>query len=807
MRSDLVAALRFFRREPALAALIVLTLALGIAANAAIFSVVNGVLLEPLGYRQPAQLVALQETIPKIAKLYPMIPVNAPAYLAWQRQARSFAGIALINPREMNLTGAGEPALLGAASVTPNLFRVLGVGPSMGRDFLPDANQAGHDHEAILTHGLWRDRFHSDAGIIGRAISLDGNPYVVAGVLPPSFRFPKGTELSLVNLGTNVQIFVPRVFNKDELTDGGDFNYAAIGRLKPGVTPAQALAELNVIQAGVSRAFPGMGEVRAVVEPLRDMIVGPARRGLWLLLAAVLALLLIVCVNLANLLLARATGRRRETAIRGALGAGPGRLLRQALTETILLALAGGAIGLLLAHVALALLLRAAPAGLPRLDEIRLDGPVLWFTFGLSLLAGLLAGVLPAWRMAGADPQEALRTGGARTGEGAGGRRAREALVGFETALTAALLIVAGLLLASFSRLINMPKGFATSNILTVQLNLPTTRYTQGAQRQEFWRRALAATAALPGVQASTMISDLPLSGNDNVNPITVPGDTRPIPEQPLANVRQISPGYFRMLGIPLLSGRELTAADKGKPVAVISASAARAAWPGRNAVGQLFRRGDPHDTPTQVVGVVADTRGITLLDPPGLMVYVPYSGNSTGALLLKTSLPPDSLAPEVRRAIWNIDSSLPVPAMESMRKIVAESVAPRRFQMILVLLFAGAALLLACLGIYGVVSYSVARRRQEIGVRVALGARPGDLHRMILRQGMAPVAIGLVIGVAGALALGRGLASLLFEVRPSDPTTLASVVIVLAAVAVAACWAPAHRAAHAEPTRALRVE
>lgn len=808
MRSDLAAALRLLRREPALSLLVILTLALGIAANAAIFSVVNGVLLEPLAYREPGRLIALQEHIPKLARQYPMIPVNAPAYLAWKQQARSLAGVALVSQRSVNLTGNGEPALLDAAAVSANLLPLLGVTPRLGRDFLANADQEGHDHEAILTDALWRNRFGADPNILGRAISLNGTPYDVIGVLPRSFRFPKGTELSpFVDLGPGAQIFIPKVFNKDELTDGGEFNYAVIARLKPGVTPAAALAELNLIQAGINRRFPEMGDVQVVGEPLRDMMVGAAERGLWLLLAAVLALLLIVCVNLANLLLARATSRRRETAIRGALGARPGQLLRQALTETVVLALIGGAIGLVLARAALALLLRAAPPDLPRLDNVRLDGMVLWFTCAVSVAAGLLAGALPAWRMAQGRPQEALRSSGARAGEAAAGRRAREALVGFETALTAGLLIVAGLLLASFTRLMNVPKGFSTARLLTASLVLPTTRYTQAAQREEFWRRALAAAAALPGVSGAAMISNLPLSGNSNVNPITVPGDTRPIPDQPLANTRQISPNYFRLLGIPLLAGRELTDADQGKPVAVISASAAAAAWPGRNALGQVFRRGPGNDPPIRVVGIVANTRGISLLDPPGLMVYQPYTGNTSASLLVRTAAPPAALAPELRRAIWQIDAGLPVPAMQSMDGIVAASLAPRRFQMLLVALFAGAALLLACLGIYGVVSYSVVRRTQELGVRVALGARPAHLYALILRQGLTPVAIGLFAGLLGALALGRALASLLFEMSPGDPRTLGAVVIVLGVVALAACWLPARRAVRSDPVTALRIE
>lgn len=798
---------QFCRREPALAAVIILTLAVGIAANTAIFSVVNGVLLQPLGYRQPGRLMALAEFAPRLAKQYPEIPVNAPAYLAWKKQAQAFSGMALVTQGRMDLSGGGRPLALDAAEVTPGLFGVLGVRPSLGRDFLPQANQKGHQYVVILTDGLWRSRFGADPQIIGRAITLDGHAYTVVGVLPRSFQFPTGYELNgVVNLGAGARLFVPHVFTQGDL-DGGNFNFAAIGRLRPGFTPRQARAELDVIQQGVNRKFPQMGTLLVHITPLRQMIVGSAQRGLWLLLAAVLALLLIVCVNLANLLLARATGRRREMAIRGALGAGPGRLLRLALGETVVLALVGGAMGLGLAYFALGALLHWAPPGLPRLANVHMDGAVLGFTFGIAVLAGLLAGAWPAWRMARSDPQEALRAGGARAGEGAGGRRARELLAGLETALTAALLVIAGLLLASFSRVVNVPKGFNTQHLLTVRLQLPAAEYPHSAQRRTFWRRALAAAGALPGVTATAVISNPPLSGNTQVNPITVPGDTRPIIDQPLANTRRVSSGYLQMMGIPLLAGRYLTATDRGKRVADISASAARAAWPGHNPIGQQFRQGDPSDTPIRVVGVVGNTRAITLLRPPGLMVYRPHGDNFTSTLILRTALPVTAVAPELRRAVWNIDSTVPVPAIESMGTIVARSVAPRRFQMLLVSLFAAAALLLACLGIYGVVSYSVARRGQELGVRVALGARPADLYALVLWQGLAPVVGGLIVGLLGALALGQALASLLFEVRPTNPAALIGAAVILLAVAVAACWGPARRAVRANPVSALRVE
>ncbi|MGH9480869.1 MAG: ABC transporter permease [Terriglobales bacterium] len=812
MIHDLIQDLRYagrsLRRSPGFTAVALLTLAVGLAANTAIFSVINGVLLQPLEYPHPGQLVALQLFVPKLAQRFPMMPLNPAVYLAWSRQAKTLSGIGSVDEGyTFNLTGAGEPALLSADEISASLFEVLGVRPQLGRNFLPDGYKAGRSHEVILTNVLWRSRFHGDPGIIGRAIALNGSPYTVVGILPASFQFPEGNQLiPIIGPSPPAELFVPEVFRQDELAADAGFGLGVIARVKPGVSMKQATAELDVILGREIRSDWFTPQTRAVLMPLRDMIVRSAQRELWLLLGAVLVLLLIICVNLANLVLMRATAREHEAAIRRALGATRGRLLRQTLTETLLLGLLGGVLGVGLAHWMLQGLLAMAPAGLPRVHNVHLDGAVLGFASALSVLAGVAAGALPAWRSAQAEPQEALRSHrGRRAGRGLH-FGARGFLVGLETALSAMLLIAAGLLVSSFAKLVRAPEGFAVDHVLTVNLQLPGAQYAQARQRSEFWRKALAATSALPGMQASAVTNWLPLAGELNDDPVNLPGDARPLAERPFASYRRVSPAYFEALGIPLLQGRELNWADAGTPAVVISAAAAKVIWPGRNPIGQRFDADPASRFPGfQVVGVVCDTRSVSLVKAPMPMVYQLYGSSLAGSLIFRTRSPAAALVSELRRAIWGIDPSVAIPGLRSLGQIASASLASRRFETLLTSLFAAAALLLACLGIYGVVSYSVARRRHEIGIRMALGAGRGDVLRWVMAQGMTPALLGLGAGTLGALGLTRFLTSLLFEVKPTDPLTYAAAVVVLSGVAAAACYVPARRAMQAGPMMALR--
>jgi predicted permease len=807
---DLRYGLRQLRRNPGFTAVAILILALGLAASTAIFSVINGVLLQPLGYAKPGRLVAIQLFIPEWAHTFPMVPLNPATYLAWSHGAKSLARIGVVEMGDtLNLTGDGEPTLLSTDAVTSNLFDVLGIRPHLGRNFLPDADQAGHNQEVILTHTLWQSRFHGDRNIIGHVIALNGSPYTVVGVLPASFHFPTRNQLIPIEGNSpRADLFVPLVFQKEDLAADVGFGLGTIARLKPGVSRTQATAELNVILSRQFRSVPVMQRPRTVMMPLRDIIVRSSRRGLWLLFAAVLAVLLIICVNLANLALTRATAREHEAAIRSALGATRGRLLRQTLAEMLLLALAGGALGLVLAHWALSALLALAPSGLPRLQNVRLDGPVLGFGLAMAVLAGLVAGLLPAWRIAQSHPQDALRSGSARAGDSGGRVQARDLLVSLEAALSTMLVIAAALLIVSFAKLENAPTGFEVQHILTVNLQLPSLQYTRGQQREAFWRKVLAATFSLPGVESSAVTNWMVLAGEMNDDPVNLPGDTRPFHERPMASYRRVSPAYFSVLGIPLLRGRELTWADVGTPAVVISEAAAKTIWPGIDPIGQRFDVDPSSKFPGfQVVGVVGDSRSVTLSEVPTPMVYQPYHGDLTGSLILRTRLPATAVAGELRRAIWKVDSSVAVPRVRSMRQIVSESLAPRRFETLLTSLFAAAALLLACLGIYGVVSYSAVRRTHEIGIRMALGAQRADVLRLVVGQGMMPALLGLGAGIVGALGLMRFLSSLLYGVKPINPLTFVTVSLTLTGVALLASYIPARRAANVDPMVALRRE
>jgi predicted permease len=677
----------------------------------------------------------------------------------------------------------------------------------LGRGFLEDEDRPGRSDVVILADSLWRRRFGADPLIVGRRITLEGHPYTVVGVLPATFHFPKGNQLDrLVTLSDKAEIFTPLALDLKDAEMEGNFNYFVIARLKNGVTREHALAELNVVQADIARAFKDKTALKAALAPLQDQMVGPVRRGLLVLLAAVGSVLLIVCVNLANLSLVRGAGRSREFAIRTALGGGRAQLLRQPLVESLLLAVMGCGLGLLFSFWAMNLLVKSSPIDLPRMDEVRLDGYALAFALVISTVTGLLFGVLPAVRMTRVAPQDVLKAGGRTPTEVIRGTRLRGLLVSVEVALSAVLLIIAGLLISSFMRLINVDKGFPVERLLVLELDISGARYQEDAARNEFYRRVLAGVQALPGVRSAGITNGLPLLGETWVDVIWLQGDTRPMFERLAANSRFISPDYFKAAGIPFRGGRPFQEGDRNKDVVIVAQRTVDQLWPGQNPIGKRLYRGNGKQC--EVIGVVGDVR-TTLQQGPVVTVYFPYwwESLSKAALLVRTAFDPRSIATSVRSGIWKVDPEIPVKQMKTMEEVVAETAAPRRFQMLLVGLFSSAALLLASLGIYGVVSYTVGQRTNEIGVRVALGARTSDIYRMVLRQGLAPVLLGLIAGVAGALALGRLLSSLLFEVSPADPLTISAVIVVLAGTAAFACTVPALRATRVDPMSALRYE
>ena len=805
--NDLRYSVRALGRDRGFATVAILTLALGIGANTAIFSVVNSVVLRPLAYRNPDRLFSIHEVIPKVSNLYPELPVNPLHYLEWRKRCTSFEQVAELGIYGPNLTGMGQPEQLGGARVSANFLPMLGIQPQLGRGFLEEEDQPGHGDVVILTDSLWRRRFGADPSIVGKNITLEGHPHVVVGVLPAAFHFPNGHQLDrLMPLPDKTEIFRPLALDLKDTEMEGNFNYFAVGSLKPGVSRERALAELNVVQADIAKAFKDKTELKGELSPLQDHMVGPVRRGLLVLLGAVGAVLLIVCVNLANLSLVRGAGRSRESAIRAALGAGRSQLLGQPLVESLLLAVMGGALGVLLAFWAMNLLVKSAPVDLPRMDEVRIDGYALAFALAISTITGLLFGVMPALRLTRIAPQEVLKTGGRSATEGVRGRRLRGLLVSAEVGLSAVLLIVAGLLISSFVRLMNVDKGFPVERLLTVDLNTNGARYEKDGARVEFYRRVLAGVQALPGVRSAGITNGMPLQGEIWVDVIWLPGDTRPMFERLAANSRFVNPDYFKTVGIPFRSGRPFQESDRDKKVVIVAQRTADQLWPGQNPLGKQLYRGD--EKLREVIGVVGDVR-TTLQQGPVATIYFPYEQQSINfvALMVRTAMDPRSVAAAVRSEIWKVDPEIPVQQMRTMEEVVSEAAAPRRFQMLLVLLFAASALLLASLGIYGVVSYTVAQRTSEIGVRVALGARAADVYRMVLRQGLAPVAFGLIAGVAGALALGRLLSSLLFEVSPADPLTIGAVIVALASVAAFACTVPALRATRVDPMSALRYE
>ncbi|HEV2196208.1 MAG TPA: ABC transporter permease [Candidatus Acidoferrum sp.] len=809
---DLRFAFRMLRKSPGFTAVAVLTLALGIGANTAIFSVVNSALLRPLAYRDPQQLYIVREIVPQLAKFAPTLAANIPDFRIWQKQVHSFAGVAIAVSTSAGLTGAGEPEVIHGVRASANILDVLGVRPVLGRTFLPEEDDSGRGNVVILTDPFWRARFEGNSSALGKTIVLDGVPHLIVGILPPSFRFP--AALGGANDTVRLAYFEPLNGTKSyEMGLIGEFDFDAVARLKPGATREQALAELNVVQAQIAKQANEGVDLLGALKPLEAEIVGPARLGLMFLLGAVGMVLLIVCANLAGLLLTRVPGRMREAAIRVALGATRARVIRQMLTETFLLSFLGGALGVWIAVFAAKWFVHLAPASIPRLDEVQTDARVLLFATLTSIATGCLFGILPALRVTHSGPLETLKSGGSATTESRRTRHLREGLVGFEVALTTMLLILAGLLTASLAKLLRSNGGFSVQNVLVAGVDLPPQSYSQADVRLRFYDRVLAGIQSLPGVQAGGWASLPPLAGQGSVTGIHLPGEQQPNAERPQANYRPVSPDYFSAMGIPLLKGRFFEPSDRGRKAVIVSQGVADRFWPGKNPIGQTCITEWGPAMPAEVVGVVGDIRTVRLDEPPLMMVYVPqqwfnaYSVPMYASFVLRTSRDPASYAGAIRQLIHGIDADVPISSLQPMTQIVSQSVEARRFPMFLAISFALFSLVLASLGIFGVIAYSIEQRRQELGIRMALGAKFEDLRRMVLRQGMAPVVVGLVLGVVAAIIAGRLIGGLLFGVTPHDPLTFGIVVLTVAVVATVACYIPARRAMRVDPIVALRYE
>ena len=804
-------ALRQLRKSPGFTGVAVITLALGIGANTAIFSVVNGVLLRPLEFPEAGRLVRVWHVPP--AKSFPGMPtfsVSAANYLDWERQNHVFAGMAIYSFHGFTLTG-DKPEQVAACAASSGFFSTLGVQPVLGRVFTPDEDQPGHSNVVLLSHRFWQEHFGSNPAIVGQNIHMDGQLYLVSGVMPASFQFPEFA-----------QMWTPEGWTDKEKAVRGEHHSVVIARLKPGIDLKQAQAEMNAISSRLEQQFPeddkGWG---AVVVPLHDDMVSDVRPALLVLLGAVAFVLLIASVNVANLALARTFSRQKEIAIRTALGASSVRVLRQVLTESVLLALAGGALGLTWASAGIRLIMAFLADKLPRFVEVGLDAKVLVFTAAISLATGILAGVLPALSLSRGDVSQALKQGLGRSDADSSGHRTRSILVVAEVALSLILLVGAGLMIRSFQNLHGVNPGFDSHNVLTMNAMVSRAKFPQPAQQINFFEQVLRRVRALPGVESAGVVDDVPLDNGGSHQPVAIEGrPVLPMSEQPEVDVRLATPGYMSTLRIPILRGHDFSDTDlAGRPaVVLISESMAQQFWPGEDAMGKRLTLTFFPDAVREVVGVVGDVK-IDGLDQtrPSPTLYFPLDQVSVPAnggwqsfpmtLVVRSASASAGMVSAVSNAVHDVDREMPLRDILTMDELVSNSLTQQRFNMLLLGAFAGLALLLAAVGIYSVLSYNVKRSVREIGIRLALGARLGDVLRIVVLQGMKPTFLGVVIGAVGALALGRVLSNLIFGVKPTDPLTFLAVTALLAAIAFLASVIPAYRATKVDPMVALRYE
>jgi predicted permease len=808
---DLQYAVRTLARSPGFAVVIVLTLALSIGANSAIFSVIDGVLLRPLPYPRADRIVRLFFASPT----YPKFPLNPLDVRDFRERNRSFSALAAITHSDRQLSGVGQPERLSGFQITAGYFRVLGLQPALGSEFTTDNELPGRGNVAILSDRIWRSRFAADPHMVGRKIILDSEPFVVAGVMPPGTEHP-GNEYHAVSDGQTVDVWTPFRFDPDDHSRGSHY-MEGIARMKKGVTVAQAQADMEMQVAQLGREHPdAIKGWRPLVIPLYQELVGPSRRLLLVLLGAVGLVLLIACANAANLLLARATSRQREIAVRAALGAGRWRLIRQMLAESLLISLVGGGLGAVIAVGGVKALTSRLPADFPRAAGIHVNASIFVFTMLVALATGVLFGLAPAAQAARTDLQQTLHEGGRGTTAGARRLWLRNTLVVGEVSLACLLLIGAGLMLRSFVNLIHSDPGFQPRHVLTAVLTLPEASYKKTADVVQFYDRLTGHLKSLPGVRAAGAGSDLPWTGwDDNLGGFSIEGQDKSNDDNHHARYHVASEDFFQALGIPLLHGRFFTPQDKkDAPRAIlINRATARAYWGNENAVGCRITFSDhPKEKDWMtVVGVVGDVkdRPNSAAAQPGIwwpVLQEPF-GFPEMTIAVSAAADPGPLAGQVRAAVRELDPDLAVANVQLMDEIAGKSFSTARFALFLVGLFAALAVTLAGIGIYGVISYSVGQRTHEFGLRMALGARPGDVVRQVMGQGVRLALVGIAVGMAGGLALGRVLWSLLYQVKAGDPLTFAGVAVTAVAVAALACYIPARRATAADPMTAMRAE
>jgi putative ABC transport system permease protein len=803
---DIRYGIRGLLNNPGFTAVAVLTLALGIGANAAIFSVVNAVLLKPLKFRDPDRLVIVWEEAS-----FAGFPRNTPApgnYADWKTQNRSFEDMAATAEGSFNLTGDGEPERVGAGKVTQSFFPLLGVQPLIGRIFNPEEEKFGAEKVAVLSYALWQSRYGGSHDILNSNIQLNGEKYTVVGVMPQGFQF----------LDKDVRLWVPLPFSAQESRGSHFLNVVA--RLKPGVTPTQAQADMSGVMQHISKDHPDEtfnGKLGVIVIPFHDQVAGTVKGSLLMLLVAVSFVLLIACANIASLLLARAASRRREIAVKTALGASGLRIIKQLLTESLMLSLSGGAIGLLLAYWSFNFLQKLIPEGLILSTELRLDGAVLLFALAISIVTGVVFGLAPALHATRVDLNEALKQSGGR-GSSASSAKLRSATVVFEVALSLVLLVGAGLLIQTLYRLFNQYAFIEPEKVLTLRTQLPGSKYKESAQRSNFYQQVLARVRSLPGVELAGYSTAVPLAWKGGTNGFYPEGFKDPIPGLAYdANHRQISPDYLKTLKIALRQGRYFDEHDSAQSmkVAIINETMAKQYWPGEAVLGRRFKLGDPdEDVPWfSIVGVVADVRQMGLDEPVKAEMYFPYSQIDSQPwfaprdLAIRTTGDPLQLVENVRAVVRAVDSDQPISNVALLSDLLGDEAAQRKMGMVLLSAFAVLALILASLGIYGVLAYFVAQHRNEIGVRLALGATPMRMLLLVIRKGMGLTLAGVALGVVASFALTRLMSSLLFGVGTMDPLTFVAVPFLLLAISLVACWIPAWRAAKVDPMVALRYE
>ena len=803
---DLRYGARMLVKNPGFTVVAVITLALGIGANTSIFSVVNAVLLRPLPFENPDQLVMIWQT--NLQRGVLRDPVSLPNLIDWQQQSHTFGEIAAFNPRGFSLTGTGEPEHLPGTFVSVELFPMLGANPLVGRNFLPDEGRPRGNRAVIISFALWQRRFGGDPNLVGKSLTLNGALYTVVGIMPAKFQFPiQGLFPIPVS-----ELWAPLAIDPAQVNRGNSELFI-IGRLQPGVSIEEAQAEMATIAQRSAEQHPDFNrDLGVYIVGYHQQLTGKMRAALLILLGAVAFVLLIACANVANLLLARAAARQRELAIRTALGAGRSRLMRQLLTESMLLSLLGGALGLALALWNFDAIVAALPAHMPRAAEIQVDWQVLVFTFVVAVMTGVIFGLVPALQAYRLNLSEALKESGGKGTPGFVRHRVRSLLVVTEIALALVLLVGAGLLIKSFHRLQQVNAGFNPENVLSVPVAIPQSRYPDGNARAAFINRIMEKMKALPGVQAVAGVTILPLSGEYSSASFIVEGQTVSPERRNVANRRAATPDYFRVMSIPIVKGRSFTEQDHfdAPAVVIINESFGRLYFPDEDPIGKrIISPASSDGIPMTIVGVAGDVRNGGPEDEPRPEFYYSYFQNPIPFMFMaiRTAAEPSGLIPAIRREIWSEDKDLPLANISTLEQLLSKTIAQHRFNLLLLGLFSGLALVLAVVGIYGVVSYAVTQRTHEIGIRLALGAQQGDVRKLVIRQGMIQVVAGIAIGLSGALALTRLMKSLLFGVSTTDPLTFVGLSLLLIVVAFVACWIPARRATKVDPLLALRHE